>query len=52
MDEIRLEMEAAARLPDGFHLKETTEGCLKQNRTYVHDKAGCAVTVLSFGKSL
>ena len=51
MNEIRLEMEAPARMPDGFHLRETTEGCLKQDRTYVEDKDDCAMALLSFGKS-
>lgn len=51
MDEIGLETEAAATMPDGFYLREATEGCLKQDRTYVQDKADCAVVLLSFGKS-
>lgn len=52
MDEMGLETEAAATMPDGFYLREAREGCLEQDRTYVQDKAGCAaVALLSFGKS-
>lgn len=48
---MRLEKEVAAQLPDLFHLKESTEGYLKLDRTYVYDKADCAVALLSFEKS-
>lgn len=37
---------------DHIYLREATEGCLKQDTTYVQDKADCAVALHSFGKSL
>lgn len=55
MDEIGPEREAMTRLPDRFYLRKTTGGgegrCLKQDRTYIQDKADCAVTLFSFGNS-